>query len=141
MAQQAKPLHSCAHCGTSQTPCWRKGPVEKPILCNACGARYLTKNSLEGYFPGTKCASRSAAGLQGGVTKKPRPAKALGRAKHEASADMDRCARGPRGRRHEASCERVPWEGLVEREALERGPHPRPAPAPPHPPGNAAHDP
>lgn len=26
-------------------------PEEKPILCNACGARYLVKRSLDGYFP------------------------------------------------------------------------------------------
>ena len=26
-------------------------PEDKPLLCNACGARYLVKRSLEGYFP------------------------------------------------------------------------------------------
>mmetsp|Transcript_18216 Transcript_18216/g.33259 ORF Transcript_18216/g.33259 Transcript_18216/m.33259 type:complete len:486 (-) Transcript_18216:376-1833(-) len=50
----------CCHCGTLQTPCWRKGPAEKPILCNACGARWLVKNDLEGYMPGKKgCSSQS----------------------------------------------------------------------------------
>ncbi|GFH21178.1 hypothetical protein HaLaN_18425, partial [Haematococcus lacustris] len=24
------------------------GPAEKPILCNACGTRYLVRGSLEG---------------------------------------------------------------------------------------------
>ena len=31
--------------------CWRRGPASKPILCNACGSRYLVKRSLEGYQP------------------------------------------------------------------------------------------
>ncbi|GIL52227.1 hypothetical protein Vafri_8155 [Volvox africanus] len=44
----------CCHCGTSQTPCWRRGPPEKPTLCNACGSRYLVKGSLAGYFPGAR---------------------------------------------------------------------------------------
>lgn len=44
----------CCHCGTTETPCWRKGPPEKPVLCNACGARFLVKRDLAGYFPGTR---------------------------------------------------------------------------------------
>lgn len=38
----------CHHCGRVTSPCWRKGPPEKPVLCNACGARFLVKNSLDG---------------------------------------------------------------------------------------------
>lgn len=38
---------SCSHCGTTSTPCWRRGPTNKPMLCNACGSRWLVKNSLE----------------------------------------------------------------------------------------------
>ena len=30
---------------------WRKGPLESPTLCNACGARFLVKKTLEGYMP------------------------------------------------------------------------------------------
>lgn len=41
----------CDHCGRTSTPCWRKGPPEKPCLCNACGARWLVKRCLEGYEP------------------------------------------------------------------------------------------
>ena len=26
--------------------------MDKPILCNACGARYLVKKNLDGYLPG-----------------------------------------------------------------------------------------
>lgn len=51
--------NQCCHCGTVQTPCWRRGPPEKPVLCNACGARYLTKLSLEGYWPGGKSKASS----------------------------------------------------------------------------------
>lgn len=41
----------CDHCGTSSTPCWRRGPPGKETLCNACGARFLVKKNLDGYFP------------------------------------------------------------------------------------------
>lgn len=44
----------CNHCGRTCSPCWRKGPPEKPVLCNACGARYLVKRNLDGYMPGQK---------------------------------------------------------------------------------------
>lgn len=42
-------------------PCARllQGPPEKPLLCNACGARFLVKHSLEGYVPNAKpCAAK-----------------------------------------------------------------------------------
>ena len=52
----------CAHCGRVSSPCWRKGPPEKPLLCNACGARFLVKHSLEGYIPNAKpLAKRESA--------------------------------------------------------------------------------
>lgn len=35
----------CCHCGRTISPCWRKGPPEKPCLCNACGARWLVSVS------------------------------------------------------------------------------------------------
>ncbi|KAL4452489.1 hypothetical protein ABPG75_008151 [Micractinium tetrahymenae] len=41
----------CCHCGTRNSCCWRRGPPSKPVLCNACGSRYLVKRSLEGYQP------------------------------------------------------------------------------------------
>mmetsp|Transcript_43866 Transcript_43866/g.110072 ORF Transcript_43866/g.110072 Transcript_43866/m.110072 type:complete len:570 (-) Transcript_43866:189-1898(-) len=46
----------CDHCARTSSPCWRKGPPEKPLLCNACGAHYLVKKSLDGYKPGQKVA-------------------------------------------------------------------------------------
>lgn len=36
----------CNHCGEMESPQWRKGPSDKPHLCNACGTRYLRKGSL-----------------------------------------------------------------------------------------------
>lgn len=48
----------CSHCYVTVTPCWRKGPPEKPILCNACGARYLVKKTLEGYMPGQRSTTK-----------------------------------------------------------------------------------
>lgn len=50
----------CCHCGATSSPCWRKGPEDKPILCNACGARYLVKRSLDGYMPGQKPSKHHA---------------------------------------------------------------------------------
>lgn len=48
---RASPLVStvppCNHCGETQSPQWRKGPGDKPHLCNACGTRYLRKGSLQ----------------------------------------------------------------------------------------------
>ncbi|KAL9242757.1 hypothetical protein vseg_016726 [Gypsophila vaccaria] len=41
----------CCHCGVANTPLWRNGPPEKPILCNACGSRWRTKGSLVNYTP------------------------------------------------------------------------------------------
>ena len=31
---------TCSHCGTTDTPEWRKGPLGPRSLCNACGLRY-----------------------------------------------------------------------------------------------------
>lgn len=47
-------LSRCNHCDATKTVCWRKGPSTKPVLCNACGVRYLAKgvNGLIGYMPG-----------------------------------------------------------------------------------------
>jgi hypothetical protein len=38
----------CQHCHVSTSVCWRRGPPEKPVLCNACGSRFLVKANLEG---------------------------------------------------------------------------------------------
>ncbi|OAY45614.1 hypothetical protein MANES_07G076400v8 [Manihot esculenta] len=41
----------CYHCGTHNTPLWRNGPPEKPVLCNACGSRYRIRGTLANYTP------------------------------------------------------------------------------------------
>ena len=41
----------CGHCGTRTSSAWRKGPVGKDELCNQCGARYIQKGTLHGFFP------------------------------------------------------------------------------------------
>lgn len=40
------------------TPLWRNGPQEKPVLCNACGSRWRIRGSLENYIPKRGHASR-----------------------------------------------------------------------------------
>ncbi|KAH1232406.1 GATA transcription factor 26 [Glycine max] len=40
----------CSHCKINFTPLWRNGPVDKPVLCNACGTRYK-KGDLDNYLP------------------------------------------------------------------------------------------
>lgn len=35
----------------TDTPLWRNGPPDKPVLCNACGSRWRTKGSLVNYTP------------------------------------------------------------------------------------------
>ncbi|GAB4816360.1 hypothetical protein N2152v2_003406 [Parachlorella kessleri] len=36
----------CRHCGVTESPQWRRGPPNKPILCNACGTRYRRTGQL-----------------------------------------------------------------------------------------------
>lgn len=52
----------CNHCGVDVSCCWRRGPPLKPVLCNACGSRYLVKKSLDGYIP---IQQRSLYGVRG----------------------------------------------------------------------------
>jgi hypothetical protein len=37
----------------TETKLWRKGPYEKPILCNACGLHFKAKGTLDNYLPKT----------------------------------------------------------------------------------------
>lgn len=54
-------LHGpCDHCGVKDSPQWRKGPKCKPILCNACGTRFLRTRSL-GKQSQIKAAAAAAA--------------------------------------------------------------------------------
>jgi len=38
---------TCNYCQTNYSPIWRKGPSDRPRLCNACGVRYMRKGKLE----------------------------------------------------------------------------------------------
>jgi hypothetical protein len=40
---------------------WRRGPESKPVLCNACGARWIVKKTLEGYLPQSAGGSKKRA--------------------------------------------------------------------------------
>ncbi|KAL5225733.1 hypothetical protein ABZP36_012372 [Zizania latifolia] len=44
-------MKSCAHCGSSETPQWREGPMGRGTLCNACGVRYRQGRLLPEYRP------------------------------------------------------------------------------------------
>ena len=62
----------------AESPQWRRGPVSKPTLCNACGTRYRRTNQLGP--PGNSAAARaeramqSAAGAGGVAVSVPRRA-------------------------------------------------------------------
>lgn len=45
----------CSHCGATSTPLWRKGPPDRPVLCNACGTRWKVKVSPRAW---TRSAAR-----------------------------------------------------------------------------------
>jgi hypothetical protein len=47
----AKEKRECEHCGTDETPLWRKGPEGRPTLCNACGMRLKKGKLLPEYRP------------------------------------------------------------------------------------------
>jgi hypothetical protein len=49
----------CCHCGAVSSPQWRKGPKGKPILCNACGIRFLRTRTL-GKAMVSSCTSSSS---------------------------------------------------------------------------------
>ena len=58
--RQYKPGGPCDHCGATESPQWRRGPEEKPQLCNACGTRYRRGGLLQnGRGPGAKVQGRS----------------------------------------------------------------------------------
>ncbi|KAK9907023.1 hypothetical protein M0R45_002520 [Rubus argutus] len=41
----------CTHCGITQTPQWRHGPLGRMTLCNACGVRYKCGRLCPEYRP------------------------------------------------------------------------------------------
>merc|ERR1711904_348571 len=71
----------CCHCGSVESVMWRKGPADKPVLCNPCGARWIAKKTLEGYLPqsaggrkaSTSKRSRAAAGTTSSSARQKKP--------------------------------------------------------------------
>lgn len=51
---QYKPGGPCDHCGVTESPQWRKGPTNKPQLCNACGTRYRRTSQLDRQTPNNR---------------------------------------------------------------------------------------
>ncbi|CAL1404266.1 unnamed protein product [Linum trigynum] len=41
----------CSHCGVSETPQWREGPLGPKTLCNACGVRHRSGRLFPEYRP------------------------------------------------------------------------------------------
>lgn len=66
----------CCHCGRTHSCCWRRGPANKPILCNACGSRYLVKRNLDNYVPLATRQDRAAAAKEGSA-KEPAQRRAM----------------------------------------------------------------
>nr|GMC64230.1 GATA transcription factor 26-like [Ipomoea batatas] len=57
------PYYDRPHCHLlleEDTPRWRAGPEEKPVLCNACGSRWRLRGNLNDYVP--KHGIRDASG-------------------------------------------------------------------------------
>lgn len=46
----------CLHCHVNESPQWRRGPAEKPILCNACGTRFRRTGQLGAAVPSQRIA-------------------------------------------------------------------------------------
>ncbi|KAG8050626.1 hypothetical protein GUJ93_ZPchr0009g1898 [Zizania palustris] len=49
--RKKKRMKSCVHCGSSETPQWREGPMGRGTLCNACGLRFSQGRLLPEYRP------------------------------------------------------------------------------------------
>jgi hypothetical protein len=41
---------ACNHCGVESSHVWRKGPLEKPHLCDNCGSRWRKRHTLKCAF-------------------------------------------------------------------------------------------
>ncbi|KAL3134845.1 hypothetical protein ABBQ32_007813 [Trebouxia sp. C0010 RCD-2024] len=41
-----KPGGPCDNCGVLDSPQWRRGPADAPVLCNACGTRFRRTSQL-----------------------------------------------------------------------------------------------
>ena len=66
---------TCFHCGTNDTPLWRKGPNGPNTLCNACGTRWRRHGTVALRRPiSTSTPESRAAAKRAKRTKPTRPA-------------------------------------------------------------------
>eukprot|EP01025_Chloroclados_australasicus_P023711 TRINITY_DN2397_c0_g1_i5.p1 TRINITY_DN2397_c0_g1~~TRINITY_DN2397_c0_g1_i5.p1 ORF type:complete len:454 (+),score=62.90 TRINITY_DN2397_c0_g1_i5:265-1626(+) len=89
-AGQRKPGGPCHHCGATESPQWRRGPVTKPVLCNACGTRYRRTNQL-----GVATPSCSKDKARAGVVRKRAASATLEREGAKAVKVQARCSTCP----------------------------------------------
>ena len=88
----AKRTGPCDHCAATESPMWRKGPLESPTLCNACGARFLVKKTLEGYMPKARGGVPGAPAAAGPA---PRPQPQAPKKEAEGGVGPAEAAAGP----------------------------------------------
>ncbi|KAG1663970.1 hypothetical protein FOA52_001096 [Chlamydomonas sp. UWO 241] len=50
----------CDNCHATESPQWRQGPPQRPMLCNACGMRFRRTNQLA--LPGSALSAMSSDG-------------------------------------------------------------------------------
>ncbi len=63
----------CASCGTTETPLWRKGPLGKNTLCNACGTRWMRHGSTTPRPPSGEFKSPIARKRKPAVSRRSAP--------------------------------------------------------------------
>lgn len=80
------PPGACNHCGETESPQWRKGPSDKPHLCNACGTRYLRTGSLQ--HSGHRRGSAKGSSLSRGSGTSSSKAAAAAAAKASAQVEQ-----------------------------------------------------
>ncbi|WIA42158.1 hypothetical protein OEZ86_009424 [Tetradesmus obliquus] len=56
----------CDNCGARDSPQWRHGSKSKPIVCNACGIRFLRTGSFDKAVDKKRCAATSSV-VSGGA--------------------------------------------------------------------------
>jgi hypothetical protein len=61
----------CCHCHAASSPQWRKGPKGKPILCNACGIRFLRTRSLGKTTPSKVMPKKRCKGTESPMSASP----------------------------------------------------------------------
>lgn len=50
MSLTTKKVKMCCNCKTTDSPKWRKGPPDQPVLCNACGVQFKRKGTVPHFW-------------------------------------------------------------------------------------------